>query len=82
MALEEEGDPVPPDLEGANLQSSERLTRHSDGLRVRQHRGIVPCDIEVTLIELAIPPSIHHWLISAIHLPNVQPLDVANGVKR
>ena len=66
------------DLECANLKVSEDLDHHSEDLGIRDHGGIVTCDVEVALVELSEATFAHLWLITSVHLCNVESLDTGN----
>lgn len=58
-------------IEGANLED----------FRICDHEGAVPSHIKIALVKLPVAPTCHLWLVPAVDLGNVVPLDAGDAVE-
>ncbi len=66
------------DSELADIESLQDFTDDRKHLRVRDHEGIVPSNIEIALIELSESTFVHLRLITSVYFRHMEALNLLN----
>ena len=68
-------------LEVRDFEPGHDFVGNRENLGVGDHNPRRPRQVDVTLVELSVPPLVEVWLVSSVHLSDVEPFDFGDVVR-